>query len=81
MDQESANGNITGYLIFYRNYLHSAESYKVVATEELDIHLHGLEPGTKYAVRIAAYNENGIGIASKILYSATNIAGMLSSMF
>ncbi|XP_065061575.1 uncharacterized protein LOC135688582 isoform X2 [Rhopilema esculentum] len=58
------NGNITGYILFYKEKLLRAEHYQSIATTNLTVTLRGLLSYTEYMFRVLAYNENGNGLAS-----------------
>lgn len=70
-----ANGNITGYLVFYRPVLSSGETYNVVATSDMSVELVDLAPGTKYAIRVLGSNAFGNGVSSLLMYTSTKVAG------
>ena len=59
------NGNISGYILFYREKLLRSEPYKSIATVKTTVTLLGLKTYTEYTFRILGYNENGNGIASQ----------------
>lgn len=75
IDAQNANGNISGYLIFYQEVLETGEIYNVMATSDLYVEIINLKPGTQYAVRILGYNEKGNGVASRLYFENTLVAG------
>ena len=75
IDAQNTNGNISGYLVFYREVLGTGENYDVMATSDLYAEMENLKPGTEYAVRVLGYNEKGNGIASRLYFERTLVAG------
>ena len=63
--ENKRNGNITGYIVFYREKALPAEPYKSLATTHLNSTLVGLSTFTEYTLRVLSYNKNGNGLASE----------------
>ena len=70
------NGNITGYILFYKEKLLRSEPYSSIATTDLKLTLFGLKVFTEYTFRVLAYNENGNGIATEERYIYTKESSM-----
>lgn len=66
LEDKYANDAVKAYIVSYRIYRNSNDQFSVKpATSTVNNQtLIGLEPGTKYAIRVLAYNENANGIAS-----------------
>eukprot|EP00794_Sanderia_malayensis_P015286 gene15286-16863_t len=62
--KDQQNGNVTGYILFYREKMLISASYKSLATVKLDATILGLSVFTEYVFRILSYNRNGNGLAS-----------------
>ena len=75
-----ANGNITGYLVFYRPVLSSGETYNVVATSDMFIVLVDLAPGTQYVTRVLGSNAFGNGVSSQLVFTSTKVAGKINTL-
>ena len=72
------NGNVSGYILFYKEKLLRAQPYDSIATDKLTVTLQGLKTFTEYSFRILAYNENGNGIATQETHVYTKESGILS---
>ncbi|XP_046645538.1 neogenin-like isoform X3 [Daphnia pulicaria] len=62
------NGQIIGYSIFYRQ--EGSERERVVNTSRSrleEVNVPGLQPGKKYSLRVAAFNEAGAGASTNSL--------------
>lgn len=79
--QNQQNGNIDGYLLFYRKRLSRSEPYNSLATEHLNITLLGLKVYTEYTFRLLAYNRKGNGIATRETHITTQESGKISLHF
>ena len=69
------NGNISGYILFYKEKLLRAQPYDSIATDKLNVTLQGLKIFTEYSFRVLAYNENGNGIATTEAHVYTKESG------
>ena len=69
--KEYRNGNITGYIVFYRVKARLSDPYKSHATSKLSVLLNGLKRFTVYVCRVLAYISAGNGIASREVVVST----------
>ncbi|XP_057300635.1 uncharacterized protein LOC130634855 isoform X2 [Hydractinia symbiolongicarpus] len=65
------NGDVKGYLLFYREKLYLSETYQVFSTRDMHQEITGLKPFTKYVMRLLAYTSAGNGVASDLLTAVT----------
>lgn len=72
------NGNITGYILFYKEKLLRAQPYDSIATDKLSVTLQGLKTFTEYSFRVLAYNKKGNGIATTEAHVYTKESGKLT---
>ena len=71
-----SNGNITGYILFYKEKLLRSQHYQSIATTNLTVTLRGLLSYTEYVFRVLAYNENGNGLAGDAMSIYTQDTGI-----
>lgn len=67
------NGDIEGYLVFYRPHFSQSQHYDAQASKNKNLTLTNLKHGTSYALRVLAYTTTGNGIASKLLKVSTTV--------
>ena len=70
------NGNISGYILFYREKILRNQPYESIATDKLSVILQGLKIYTEYTFRVLAYNKNGNGIATLETHIFTEESGV-----
>ena len=75
--QNQQNGNIEGYVLFYKERQSRSEPYSSVATKHLNVTILGLKVYTDYTFRILAYNGKGNGIATKEIHMMTQESGTI----
>lgn len=66
VDLQYANGQIQGYIVYYREhkyyyYNYHAESVNTTDPNVLQIVLHGLDAGGRYEIAVSAYTSVGEG--------------------
>ncbi|XP_057300554.1 uncharacterized protein LOC130633709 isoform X2 [Hydractinia symbiolongicarpus] len=61
------NGNIQGYLLFYREKFKPSDPYEVYGSVGYWAEITGLKPGTVYVFRLLAFTAAGNGVASNLM--------------
>ncbi|XP_057300557.1 uncharacterized protein LOC130633755 isoform X2 [Hydractinia symbiolongicarpus] len=61
------NGNIQGYLLFYREKFKPSDPYEVYGSVLYWAEITGLKPGTVYVIRLLAFTAAGNGVASNLM--------------
>ena len=70
------SGNISGYILFYKEKLLRNQPYDSIATDRLSVTIQGFKRYTEYTFRVLAYNENGNGIATLETHVFTEESGV-----
>ena len=67
--------NLTGYIVFYKEKSKVSDPYKSMATSGLKVTVIGLKVYTEYALRVLAYNSQGNGLGSELMFVTTQGGG------